>query len=118
MWRHFDEPELRLPAPESRRTQSPPRSRARATQPAAAGGRRAVLRHAPRRPTSAPRGREVLLISRAAAVRSALLEVAALVRCSADLDPECIADLHTADQRLRQLPLQPQRARRTARDDA
>jgi hypothetical protein len=27
MWRHFDEPELRLASPESRRTQSPPRSR-------------------------------------------------------------------------------------------
>ena len=36
-----------------------------------------------------------MLISRAAAVRTPPLGVAALVRCSTNPDPECIADLHT-----------------------
>jgi hypothetical protein len=36
-----------------------------------------------------------MLISRVATVRTALLKVAALVRCATDPDRECIAVLHT-----------------------
>lgn len=69
--------------------------RARATERRrhwVANGLYRVARHA------APRARrdrhELLLIPRAAAVRTALLEVATLVRCSTDPDGECIADLY------------------------
>jgi hypothetical protein len=36
----------------------------------------------------------MLVISRASPVRRELLEVAALVRCSSDPDPACLAELH------------------------
>ena len=74
MWRHFDEPAARSAAPESRPTQS------------LSGERRA---------RAARRRHELLLIPRAAAVRIELLEIAALIRCSPDPDPNCIADLYT-----------------------
>jgi hypothetical protein len=46
-------------------------------------------------PRTRRRRNELLLVSRAAAVRVALLQVAALVRCSTNPDPECITELHT-----------------------
>jgi hypothetical protein len=45
-------------------------------------------------PRTRRRRNEILLVSRAAAVRIALLQVAALVRCCTDPDPECITELH------------------------
>jgi hypothetical protein len=47
-----------------------------------------------RRAAGGRRQYEMLLISRATSLRSELLEVAALVRCSSNPDPECLAELH------------------------
>jgi hypothetical protein len=97
MWRQFDETKQRLVTPESLPTHAPPRRRtARAMQRRrfrVANGLCNVARRAA--PRARRRRHELLLISRAAAVRTSLLEIAALVRCSADPDPNCIADLHT-----------------------
>jgi hypothetical protein len=96
MWRHFDEPIPPAPAPKSAATQA-----RRMGWGARSSHRRRLqvtdgLCHVAR--LAAPRARrrrhELLLISRAAAVRTALLEVAALVRCSPAPDPDCIAELH------------------------
>jgi hypothetical protein len=68
-------------------------SAARRRRTRVADGLYSVARHAA--PRARRRRHELLLISRAAAARTALLEVAALVRCSTDPSPECMAELHT-----------------------
>jgi hypothetical protein len=93
MWRHFDEPRVLSAALESLRTQTRGARPSRRRRLQVADGLCRVARYAA--PGARQRRHELLLISRAAAVRPALLEVAALVRCSTDPDPECIADLHT-----------------------
>jgi hypothetical protein len=45
-------------------------------------------------PTARRRRHELILLSRAALVRTELLEIAALLRRSTEPDPECIAELH------------------------
>ena len=49
--------------------------------------------------------RRILVIEDDAAVRTTLLELAALIRCSTDPDPECIADLHQPQERRSRQPL-------------
>jgi hypothetical protein len=97
MWRHFDAPAAPPDAPDSLpHPVTPHGPGARAAQRRrlqVADGLCRVARHAA--PRARRRRHELLLISRAAAVRTTLLEVAALIRCSTDPDPECIADLHT-----------------------
>jgi hypothetical protein len=93
MWRSLDELAGLLDAPSARPTESQPRGRgAERRRLRVADGLCSVARHA------APRARrrhdELLLIARAAAVRSELLEVAALVRWSPHPDPDCLAELH------------------------
>jgi hypothetical protein len=93
MWRHFDEPA----APPSCSTEShlgwPGAGAARRRRLQVADGLCYVARRAA--PQARRRRHDLMLISRAAAARTALLEVAALVRCSTNPDPECIADLRT-----------------------
>jgi hypothetical protein len=97
MWRQPSDEQAAMPDP----TQALPveaRPRGRGARAAhrrrlqVAAGLCSVARHAATR----ARGRrhELLLVSRAAAVRPELLEVAALVRWAPDPDPECIAELH------------------------
>jgi hypothetical protein len=97
MWRDFDDPQLRLAPAASLPIEAPARTPvARVAQRRrlqVADGLCRVARHAA--PRARRRRHELLLISRAAAVRTELLEAAALVRSSNDPDPECIADLHT-----------------------
>jgi len=97
MWRHsFEELTALLAALSGPPTPSQPRRRgvraAEQRRLQVADGLCSVARHA------APRARRrrhgVLMISRATPVRSELLAVAALVRCSAHPDPDCITELH------------------------
>jgi hypothetical protein len=96
MWRHSDEPPADLSAPRLLRAETRPVVRsarsARRRRMRVADGLCYVARRAG--PQARRRRHELLLVSRAAAVRAALLEVAALVRCSPDPDPDCIAELH------------------------
>jgi hypothetical protein len=93
MWRHFDEPAAPLSCSTQSQLPWPGARAARRRRLQVAEKLIRVARHAA--PRARQRQHELMLISRAAAVRTAPLDVAAVVRRSTNPDPECIADLHT-----------------------
>jgi len=92
MWRDFDGPAAPTTALGGARPTGWGARAARRRRRHVAGGLCYVARNAS--PRARRRRHEVLLVSRAAAVGIALLQVAALVRCTTNPDPECITERH------------------------